>query len=167
MTLSTNPKNHFLLLRWSFGIYLCYIPIFIYFIYYSENFISGVWSIVAMNCFFLLNFIPEVILHVKYYLVNRRNVYNIQLNKIIITDTNLVDINIDKDNIKEFKLVKPANLDDGWGIHFVGITNYYYLKITLKNEQVYYLTNLLHPNIDLILKENGFDFYRKNGFGWF
>lgn len=128
-------------------------------------YMNHVAATIAGICFFLIWFIPESIIHLKYYLHNRSREYSINRSGISIENKNGIQY-IPKEDIRGIMLKKPANLQDGWDIHLTGITCYYYLKITLNDDRVLYLTNLLDPHIDKILAEHGYSYYREKGIAW-
>jgi hypothetical protein len=157
MIVKVTFKNQYLVLKWSFILFILYTI----FIVYKNHFIATI----SGYSFYLLFFIPELILHIRYYLQNKKKEYQITRNEIIIQPNN-EPIVIRKEDIQGILLRKPANLQDGWDVHLAGITCYYYLKITLKSGEVYYFTNLLDPYIDKIFEENGYSFYREKGIAW-
>jgi hypothetical protein len=157
MKLKVTIKNQILVLKWS----LIMLAIYLIFVIFKNNIVGTI----AMLAFFLVWFIPEAILHVKYYLTNSGRIYTITKDSITIEKNGETTV-IPKSEIKGIKLKKPANLQDGWDVHIVGITCYYYLKVSTNNNGYFYLTNLLDPHIDTILAEQGYDFYREKGFGW-
>jgi len=157
MNLRFKLRNSFLAIKWSLYLFLLYTAIIIY----KNHFIATI----AGFTFFLIFFLPELFLHIKYYIINSNKIYKISSNSIIISDY-INEIVINKDDIQGIKLKKPANLQDGWDVHLAGITCYYYLKVTLKSGEVYYFTNLLDPYIDKIFEQFGYKFYREKGIAW-
>lgn len=157
MKLKTSIKNHLLLLGWVAFLGSLFLV--------GAIIINHVASTYAAVILYGIQLLPQVILHIKYYLKNGNSEYDIDREKIIIIGNE--EKIIQKEDIKGIKLVKPAVLDDGWYFQTMGLQSYYYLKMTLKNDEIFYFTNLLDPNIDKIFKEYGYSFYREKGFGWF
>ncbi|WP_370901305.1 hypothetical protein [Chryseobacterium gossypii] len=123
-----------------------------YFLYIKTEF--DLFKILFLSTFifyFLVLFLPVIILHINYL---NNNVYKnivIEQNKLIIDNLVYKEDNIDKINIYATR----QHFSDSVGVSALPYNDYYYyLEVCLKDGRQINLSSLLDYKIDKIFKEN-------------
>lgn len=113
----------------------------------------GKISLIAIGSYWGLFTFFTLILHIKYYLINRGQ-------EIIITENGFIVKNVysndslvyDKQDIKNIELCRSASKDKG-GMPMSPMESYQHIKIIFKSKDVVIITNLMEPNLDYIIAQ--------------
>ena len=123
-----------------------------YFLYIKTEF--DLFKILFLSTFifyFLVLFLPVIILHVNYLNNNKHKIIIIEQNKLTIDDVIYSGENIDKVNI----YASRQHFNDSVGASALPYNDYYYyLEVCLKDGKQINLSSLLDYKIDEIFKEN-------------
>lgn len=132
-------------------------------LFYINGF-GNLWLFYAM---IFIQLLPVVLLHFRYYQVNRDSVYLIKYESIDIFEHTTLVQSIPYKKIEHITIFKSANLD-GWRYQMLSFESYYYAKIKVNGNKSLYLTCLLHKDLETALKERFTGvFKRKKGlFFW-
>jgi hypothetical protein len=160
--LRINIKN--LIHNWNDFFYLTILLVFgsIYFMLNNENY-NGIWVFIV---FFLIQFAFTSYLSIKYFYLNKNEVYIIRPDSITLTKYSKTEVFSTQD-INKIVVCKSANMDS-FGMPFSTFERFRLIKVYINNGRVLILTNLLEYDIEEPLKilEN-VKLERRMGFSFF
>jgi hypothetical protein len=160
--LRINRKS--LIHNWNDFFYLTILLVFgsIYFILNNENY-NGVWVFIV---FIGIQFAFTCYLSIKYYNLNKNEVYIIRPDSITLTKYSKTEV-FSTQEIKKIVVCKSANMDS-FGMPFSTFERFRLVKVYLNNGRILILTNLLEYDIEEPLKilEN-VKLERRMGFSFF
>ena len=102
-------------------------------------------------CFFLIFFIPVLLVHLNYYKINKHDVvsYDPMISKFIIYRDGLLNI-VNLDDIELIERHSSYPLAENRN-HYFPWDGYNHSIIRLKNGRTFVITSLLIPNLDLLV----------------
>ena len=113
---------------------------------------------------FGLNAIPVIFLHYDYWEVNRGEEYDVLFDRLVRWKNGKRE-DILGSSIDKITVYLCPSMYKGSNLHFLGIEAYYFARVELNSGEKFYLTCLLHPKLDDILKTlKGVHIYRKKTF---
>ena len=160
--IQVNITNHFISLKWLLFYIILTLLLLVYF--YLTFGSEGLFILII---FLLLQMLPTVYLHYKYYVINKSIKCTLNEYKLEVFNKNMKYVYFPND-IEKIIIYKSANMDS-WGIPLLTFENYYYSRIVLKDGNNIVLTSLLDNKIEDKLKVNfsTTTFNRKKGFSCF
>jgi hypothetical protein len=118
--------------------------IFIWYVDYDRS------AIVIFSLGILLLSMPAAYLHIEYFLVNNRQVIEINSQEIILEKNGELNRFPNKE-VKEIIVCKSASMDKG-GFPFTLMEYYYYLKIVTDKGDEIIITSLMSRSIEQVLE---------------
>ncbi len=129
----------------------------LYLVHFNSSFV------VVLGIFFIIDTLPALYLHIRYWIKNGGKQYKVDSNGIIQIRKNEERL-IKKSDIQKIIVTKSASSDKG-GIPILSIESYYFTRVVLKTGEDLVLTCLVSPKIDKVLRNlNGVLFERKKCF---
>lgn len=126
------------------------IPFGILIMYYVFNF--EFYTTLVFLCFWSIDIIPSLYLHNQYLKVNKDKRYKVFFDRIVGFSQEKQKDYLASD-IEQITVYLYPNLYNGSNFHFFGIESYYYARVELTNGEHFFLTCLLNPKLDKILKQ--------------
>lgn len=108
--------------------------------------------LISSGFFFTLDAIPALILHYRYFKLNKKDYIILQRNEIIIISDGKESI-IKTEDIEKFEIYLSPALYQNSEMFILAHEAYHYCLIKTKDSRNFILTSLLHPRLDKILKE--------------
>lgn len=122
---------------------------FIVWIYFLHNSLEGYPFWVALVVLFIIGILPVTILHVQYWLVNKKSVLTIDINDNTIQyQSGSENFKFSAEDILKITLYTSYGRNTGW----YTFSGYRYFKINLKNSTEIIITCLMVNDIEYLIK---------------
>ena len=143
-TYCINLKSH-ILQAWPILIHVlivAIVPIFFKVNYGSD---SVEFAVKLSITWFCLPLIPQIVIHIKYYLLNKKSVLNFCGDKISYEDEHL-SVTFTQKNISEVSICMP-NVIKNNSVPWFPWQSYYFSRFKLNTGEEFIVTTLLLPNL--------------------